>query len=526
MEEKNINMQNEPYSPQFFREGVVRFLKVMYAATIETANVKQIFDALSRTLMEVIQDKRFESYSRQKASKTKELYYFSAEFLIGRSLVNNLNALGLYETVQDILKECLATNKIYGKYEVKDIEEAEPDAALGNGGLGRLAACFLDSLATHNYPGHGYGILYKYGIFEQVIENGEQKEEPDTWLSSGNPWLVERQDLRVRVYFSGEPCVRFAENGKMYYEFKNSEEVIATPFDFPIVGYKSNTVNRLRLWQASSARGFNLQEFNNMEYIKAHQKGLEAENITSVLYPNDFGAQGKRLRLRQQYFFTSASLQDILRGFRKKEGTNFNLLPERVVIQLNDTHPVVAIPELMRLLLDDYHLEWLDAWEIVGKVFAYTNHTILSEALEKWPIDMFRTLLPRIYQIIEEINRRFLESLKEEERGKASRLSIIADGCVHMARLAIASCFSVNGVAALHTEILKHKELKEWYALYPNKFNNKTNGVTQRRWLLEANPLLSSFITDRIGDGWIKNLDSIKGLEAYLEDESSLKALS
>jgi len=512
------------YSPQFFKEGVARFLKVRYAVTIENANVKQLFDAIALTLMEIIQEKRFDTFSRQSEKDVRELYYFSAEFLIGRSFVNNLNSLGIKDVVDEILQECIATNKIYNKYALEDIEEAEPDAALGNGGLGRLAACFLDSLATLDYPGHGYGILYKYGMFEQAIEDGEQKELPDNWLASGNPWLVERQDLRVRVFFSGKPVVRFAENGKMYYEFENSEEVIATPFDFPIVGYKTRTINRLRLWQASSPSGFDLKEFNNMEYIRAHYKNLVAGNITCVLYPNDFGAEGKRLRLRQQYFFTSASLQDILKQYIKKAGTDFSRLPELVVIQLNDTHPVVAIPELMRILLDDYHMEWEKAWQVVGGVFAYTNHTILAEALEKWPIDMFRALLPRIYQIIEEINRRFLEGLQKEGGAfDIGRMSIVADGVVHMARLAIVACFSVNGVAKLHTEILKNEELKEWNALYPQKFNNKTNGVTQRRWLLASNPLLSEFISAKIGDGWIKNLSCIKDLEKYIGDDDVLK---
>jgi len=521
-------MSASTYTQEFFEEGIARYLKIRHAKTIETASVKQIFDALSRTIMEIVQEKRFDSFSRQSHSDVKEVYYFSAEFLIGRSLFNNLNSLGVLDSVSQVLRKCLARNKIYDKYSIEDIEEAEPDAALGNGGLGRLAACFLDSLATLDYPGHGYGILYKYGMFEQAIENCEQKELADTWLAAGNPWLVERQDLRVHVFFGGVPVVRFAENGKMYYEFKEAEDVVATPFDFPIVGHGSNTVNRLRLWQASSSAGFNLNDFNNMEYIKAHQKNLEADNITCVLYPNDFGAQGKRLRLRQQYFFTSASLQDILRQFIAKAGTNFCKLPDLVVIQLNDTHPVVAIPELMRLLLDEYHLDWAEAEAIVSRVFAYTNHTILAEALEKWSIDMFRQLLPRVYQIVEEINRRFLESLRTQGMAEdvVAKMSIIADGFIHMARLAIVLSFSVNGVAELHTEILKTKELKEWFTLFPQKFNNKTNGVTQRRWLLASNPLLARFITERIGEGWVRDLSQLSVLERSAQDAASLKELS
>ncbi len=521
-------MNNSTYTKEFFEEGIARHLKIRHAKTIENASVKQIFDALSRTIMEIIQEKRFDTFSRQSQSDVKEVYYFSAEFLIGRSLFNNLNSLGVTSAVSQALQKCLAVNKIYDKYSLEDIEEAEPDAALGNGGLGRLAACFLDSLATLDYPGHGYGILYKYGMFEQAIENGEQKELADAWLAAGNPWLVERQDLRVHVFFGGSPVVRFAENGKMYYEFKDAEDIIATPFDFPIVGHNSNTVNRLRLWQASSSSGFNLSKFNDMAYIEAHHKNLDAENITCVLYPNDFGAEGKRLRLRQQYFFTSASLQDILRQFIAKAGTDFQKLPDLAVIQLNDTHPVVAIPELMRLLLDDYHLDWAEAEEIVSRVFAYTNHAILAEALEKWPIDMFRQLLPRVYQIVEEINRRFLESLRVRGMTESdiAKMSIIADDFIHMARLAIVVSFSVNGVAKLHTEILKTQELKEWFALFPNKFNNKTNGVTQRRWLLASNPLLSSFITEKIGEGWVKDLSQLSVLERSAKDDASLKELA
>ncbi|MBR7064810.1 MAG: glycogen/starch/alpha-glucan phosphorylase, partial [Treponema sp.] len=404
----------------------------------------------------------------------------------------------------------------------------EPDAGLGNGGLGRLAACFLDSLATLDYPGHGYGIRYEYGMFEQKIENGYQVEYPDTWLRHRDPWEIKRSDLSVTVKFGGNILYNKNPDGSMRFSVENAEEVTATPYDMPIIGYDTKTVNTLRLWEATSPNGFDLQLFNDMQYNRAVERQNSAENISRVLYPNDSGPSGKALRLKQQYFFSSASLQDLVRHYVTNHGTDFSKFASFHVIQLNDTHPVVAIPELMRILMDEYNIAWNDAWSIVTKTFAYTNHTILAEALEQWPIEIFQGLLPRVYQIVEEINRRFLIELREKfpnDYNRQQHMSIIHNGKVYMAYLALHSCFSVNGVASLHTELLKTRELKEWYEIYPEKFNNKTNGITQRRWLLSANPELASFITKRIGNGWQKDLTQLKQLEKYVNDEESLTEL-
>ncbi|WP_024469709.1 glycogen/starch/alpha-glucan phosphorylase [Treponema pedis] len=504
-------------SKQELKDSIVRRLKRNFSKNLEQASRREIYDAAASTVMEIIQSDWIKTSKAHEKKGIRQMYYFSAEFLMGRALINNMNNMKLTATMEEILKELSEPLPV--------IEEEEPDAGLGNGGLGRLAACFLDSLATLDYPGHGYGIRYKYGMFEQHIENGKQVEYPDRWLLARDPWEVRKDDLKVKVYFGGTPVSRTSESGKLYYDLQGAEEIIATPYDMPIVGYGTNTVNRLRLWEASSDNGFDLSLFNGMEYNRAFQKQIDAESISCILYPNDSGALGKALRLKQQYFFTSASLQDIIRSFIHREGTDFAKLKDSIVIQLNDTHPVVAIPELMRILMDDYHSEWEEAWETVSKVFAYTNHTILSEALEKWDIEVFQKLLPRIYQIVEEINRRFLTMLKEKYQGdweRHNRMAILANGKVYMARLAIAACFSVNGVAALHTEILKTKELREFYELFPEKFNNKTNGVTQRRWLLTANPLLAEFITKHIGSGWIKNLSELKNLERFVNDKKTL----
>jgi starch phosphorylase len=451
---------------------------------------------------------------------TRQMYYLSAEFLMGRALSNNLINTLIKDSVIDVLK---SLNIDYNM-----VENQEPDAGLGNGGLGRLAACFLDSLATLDYPGHGYGIRYEYGMFEQHIENGYQVEYPDNWLAHRDPWEVKRSDLAVIVKFGGNVAVAKWPNDTNRFYIENSEDIIATPYDMPIVGYDTNTVNTLRLWQASSPNGFDLQLFNDMQYIRAVERQVEAENISRVLYPNDYGPSGKTLRLKQQYFFSSASLQDLVRRFVSEHGTDFRKFPDYHVIQLNDTHPVVAIPELMRILMDEHGLGWDEAWSIVTKTFAYTNHTILAEALEKWPINIFQGLLPRVYQIVEEINRRLIMELRDKyptDYSKQNKMSIINNGMIHMAWLAIHACFSVNGVAALHSEILKTQELKDWYDLYPKKFNNKTNGVTQRRWLLCANPELAKFISAKIGDGWQKDLSKLKGLEKFANDETSLKEI-
>lgn len=503
-----------------FKENLEGRLKRQYGKDISHANKHDLFDAVSASALEVIMDNWMATRQEYEKKPTKKLYYLSAEFLMGRALSNNLINAQISDQVKEVLKEM--------NIDFDMIEDQEPDAGLGNGGLGRLAACFLDSLATLDYPGHGYGIRYRYGMFEQRIENGYQVEYPDNWLVHRDPWEIKRSDLAVTVKFGGNIAYGKTPDGRDRYYVENAEEITATPYDMPIVGYGTGTVNTLRLWQASSPDGFDLQLFNNMEYNRAVEKQNSAENVSAVLYPNDSGPSGKALRLKQQYFFSSASLQDLVRHYVADHGTDFSKFADLHVIQLNDTHPVVAIPELMRILMDEYNLGWDEAWKVVTHTFAYTNHTILAEALEKWPIEIFQGLLPRIYQIVEEINRRFMIELREKyptDYAKQSRMSIINNGKVYMAWLAIHAGFSVNGVAELHTKLLKEVELHDWYELYPEKFNNKTNGITQRRWLLSANPKLAKFITDRIGHGWEKDLTKLKGLEKFLDDEKSLKEL-
>jgi len=502
------------------RTSILGKLKRNFSKDLSEATKRELYDAAASSIMDMLQPNLFATRNAQEKPDVRQMFYFSAEFLMGRALSNNLNNTGMRAVIEELLAELSAS--------YRDIEDEEPDTGLGNGGLGRLAACFLDSLATLDYPGHGYGIRYQYGMFEQRIENGYQVEYPDNWRRYRDPWEVRHDDLAVTVRFGGTPICTRTEDGVLLCRLENAEEVIATPYDMAIVGYGTKTINRLRLWEASSPDGFDLQLFNNMEYSAAVAKQNSAENISRVLYPNDTGPLGKTLRLKQQYFFTSASLQDLLRSFIHKHGTNFADFPRYNVIQLNDTHPVVAIPELMRLLMDEHQLGWDEAWAIVIKTFAYTNHTILAEALEKWPIDIFQKLLPRVYQIVEEINRRFLNELREKypnDWKKHNKMSIISEGRINMAWLAIAGSFSVNGVAALHTEILKTKELADWYDLYPHKFNNKTNGVTQRRWLLTANPSLASFITKHIGTGWIKDLRQLRQLESLADNREALQEL-
>lgn len=508
------------FDAEQFRDNLAARLRRQYGKDISQANSHDLFDAVSASVQEVIMPAWMATRREYEKKNTKQLYYLSAEFLMGRALSNNLINLKIKDEVKKVLDGMNINFNV--------IEDEEPDAGLGNGGLGRLAACFLDSLATLDYPGHGYGIRYEYGMFEQRIEDGFQVEYPDNWLFHRDPWEVKRSDLAVTVKFGGEIKYGKTPDGQDRFYLENAEEIIATPFDMPIVGYDTNTVNTLRLWQASSPDGFDLQLFNDMRYNEAVVRQNEAENITRVLYPNDNGPQGKTLRLKQQYFFCSASLQDLVHHFVANYGTDFSKFPELHVIQLNDTHPVVAIPELMRILMDEYSMGWNDAWSIVQKTFAYTNHTILAEALEKWDISIFQGLLPRIYQIVEEINRRFLIKLRAkypDDYAKHNRMAIIHDGKVYMAWLAIHAGFSVNGVAALHTELLKSEELKDWYELYPEKFNNKTNGITQRRWLCSANPLLADFITKRIGHGWEKDLTKLTELEKFADDEKSLNEL-
>ena len=508
------------FDAEEFKENLSGRLRRQYGKDISQANKHDLFDAVSASALELIMDNWMATRHEYEKKPVKQLYYLSAEFLMGRALSNNLINTGIKDQVKEVLKDM--------NIDYDMIEDEEPDAGLGNGGLGRLAACFLDSLATLDYPGHGYGIRYEYGMFEQRIENGCQMEYPDRWLRHRDPWEIKRSDLAVTVRFGGNIAYGKTPDGRPRFYLENAEEVTATPYDMPVVGYDTNTVNTLRLWSATSPNGFDLQLFNDMEYNRAVEKQNSAENISRVLYPNDSGPSGKALRLKQQYFFSSASLQDLVRHYVSDYGTDFHKFPELHVIQLNDTHPVVAIPELMRILLDEYNIGWDDAWYVVTHTFAYTNHTILAEALEKWPIDIFQGLLPRVYQIVEEINRRLLIELRRkypDDYEKQQKMSIINNGKIYMAWLAIHSCFSVNGVAELHTELLKTRELKMWYDLYPEKFNNKTNGITQRRWLLNANPLLSEFITKRIGHGWEKDLSKLKGLAEFAGDDASLKEL-
>ena len=504
------------FNAKEFKSNLTSRLKLQYGKDLSQATKHDLFDAVSASALELIMDNWMKTRAAYDKKPTRQVYYLSAEFLMGRAMSNNLINAQIKDAVVEVLKDL--------DIDYTSIEDEEPDAGLGNGGLGRLAACFLDSLATLDYPGHGYGIRYQYGMFEQHIENGYQVEYPDNWLKHRDPWEIKRSDLTVQVKFGGNVGVRQNEKGEDTFYIENAEIVNATPYDMPIVGYDTKTVNTLRLWQASSPDGFDLQLFNDMQYHRAVERQNDAENISRVLYPNDNGVLGKILRLKQQYFFCSASLQDLINSYKIKYGTDFSKFADLHAIQLNDTHPVVAIPELMRLFMDEYGMGWDESWAIVTKTFAYTNHTILAEALEKWPIDIFQGLLPRIYQIVEEINRRFLIELKEKfptDYDRQNRMSIIHNGMIHMAWLAIHAGFSVNGVAALHTELLKTQELKDWAELYPKKFNNKTNGITQRRWLVSANPELSKFITDRIGHGWEKDLSKIKKLAKFADDAAS-----
>ena len=503
------------------KERILLSLRRQYGKTLEEAKEYEIYYAVARATMDEITEQWYNTKKTRANAKVKQAYYFSAEFLMGRYMSNNLINLKYDGIIKEVLDEL--------GVDINKLEDKEMDAGLGNGGLGRLAACLLDSFATLGLPGHGYGLRYKYGMFEQKIENGFQVEYPDDWTKYGTPWSVRRIDRVFDIKFGGDIEVHRDEVGKEYFKRVNTENVQAVAIDVPVIGYGNGVINTLRLWEARSPEGFDLNLFNSQDYIRASEKEIRAKDISRVLYPNDTEREGKILRLKQQFFFTSASLQDIIRRHKSMYGNDFSILPDKVAIQLNDTHPVVGIPELMRILLDQEKLNWEEAWAICTKVFAYTNHTILSEALEKWEINIFRPLLPRIYQIIEEINRRFLIELVEKfgnDSDKIKRMSIIADDKVKMAWLAIVGSHTVNGVANLHTEILKHQELKDWYEIYPEKFQNKTNGVTQRRWLLNANPELASLITELIGDKWITELTELKKLEKYVDDKKVLERLS
>lgn len=482
-----------------WKEALEERLLVKFGTTLEEASSFEIYQALGDTIMEKIAKDWYDT--KKKYEREKQAFYLSSEFLMGRAMGNNLINLGIQEEVIALLKEL--------GIDYNQVEDEEEDAALGNGGLGRLAACFMDSLATLNLPGQGYSIRYKNGIFNQYLRDGYQVEKPETWLRYGDVWSVARPEDEVIVNF-GNTSVR------------------ALPYDMPIIGYGTKNINTLRLWEAHAIQDLDLGIFNQQDYLHATQEKTLAEDISRVLYPNDSTDEGKKLRLRQQYFFVSASLQDIMKKFKKIHGREFEKIPEYIAIQLNDTHPVIAIPELMRLLVDIEGVRWEEAWEIVKKTFSYTNHTILSEALEKWWIGLYQEVVPRIFQITEGIHNQFraeLSQLYPNDMGKQNRMSIIQGNMIHMAWLAIYGSHKVNGVAELHTEILKGRELRDWYELYPDKFLNKTNGITQRRWLLKSNPQLASYITDLIGDTWITDLSELKKLEEYLEDDSVLEKI-
>ena len=503
------------------KDSILRKLRRQYGKTLEEAHEFELYYAISRAALDYAVEKWYNTKKTYAKKQVKQMYYFSAEFLMGRFMGNNLINLQINDVIRETLNEL--------GVDINKIEDREMDAGLGNGGLGRLAACFLDSLATLALPGHGYGLRYKYGMFEQKIENGFQVEYPDDWTKYGDPWSIKRMDRVFEVKFGGQIEVHRDEFGKEYFKRVNTETVHAVAYDVPVIGYGNDTVNTLRLWEARSPEGFDLKLFNDQTYLQASAKAVQAEDISRVLYPNDTEKDGKLLRLKQQFFFTSASLQDIIRRYKSVFGNDFSKFAEKVAIQLNDTHPVVAIPELMRIFLDKEKLGWDEAWNICKNVFAYTNHTILSEALEKWDISLFQPLLPRAYQIIEEINRRFVAELQQKYPGdweRINKMSIIGDGQVRMAWLAIVGSHKVNGVAALHTEILKNSELREWNELYPEKFLNKTNGITQRRWLLKANPELAALITELIGDKWITDLYELKKLEQYLDDDNVLRRIA
>lgn len=487
---------------------------------VSNASDRVIYQALASSIQDIISQKWIKSKNNYEKQSPKQMFYLSAEFLMGRSLGNNLINLGVLKEVEDLCQEL--------NLDLDSLMEQEADAGLGNGGLGRLAACFLDSLSTLNLAGHGYGLRYEYGLFKQKIEYNQQVEYPDNWLNYPDVWSVEKKEEEQIISFGGYVENYFDEQGNLNYCWKPTSFVKAIPFDTYIVGYHSENINTLRLWKSESVKGFNFSAFNQMQLLESVRDIDKCENITRVLYPNDSVELGKELRLKQQYFLVSASLKDLIFKFKKKK-ISFSEFPNFHVLQLNDTHPTLAILELMRLLLDEEKMSWDDSWNICQRTFAYTNHTILSEALEKWPIDLFSSLLPRSYQIVEEINRRFLLDLEANHHDlfkNKSYYSIIGNGQVRMAWLAIVCCFSVNGVARLHTDILKEYALKDWYSLYPNKFNNKTNGVTQRRWLLLANPKLSEWISDKVGDVWLKeDMKVLERLRDFKNDSGAIKEI-
>ncbi len=508
-----INTQT--FDKETFKKAVKENVRILYRKNLDEATKQQVFEAVCYAVKDTIIEKWMNTQKAYEKEDPKTVYYLSMEFLMGRALGNSLINLCEYNEVKKALKEM--------NIDLNAIEDQEPDAALGNGGLGRLAACFLDSLATLGYSAYGCGIRYHYGMFKQKIKDGYQKEVPDDWLRDGNPFELRRREYQKEVKFGGYVKVETDEKGRNHFVQEGYQSVMAVPYDMPIVGYGNGIVNTLRIWDAEPVECFQLDSFDKGDYKQAVEQENLARNLCDVLYPNDNHYAGKELRLKQQYFFISASVQEAVAKYLRKHSDvrNFH---EKNVFQLNDTHPTVAVAELMRILMDDYYLTWDEAWAVTTKTCAYTNHTIMSEALEKWPMELFSRLLPRIYQIVEEINRRFCLEISKDYPGdqeKVRKMAIIYDGQVRMANLAICAGFSVNGVARLHTEILKKQELRDFYEMMPEKFNNKTNGITQRRFLLHGNPLLADWVTDHVGNDWITDLSKVKGLKVYADDKKA-----
>ncbi|MCH5333162.1 MAG: glycogen/starch/alpha-glucan phosphorylase [Agathobacter sp.] len=505
-------MRDKVFSKKEFTRNVTENVKTMYRKTLKEASQMEIYQAVSLAVKDVIMDEWMATQQAIEKQDPKTVYYMSMEFLMGRALGNNLISLGAYKDVQEALEEL--------GLDLNVIEDQEPDPALGNGGLGRLAACFMDSLATLGYSAYGCGIRYRYGMFKQQIIDGFQVEVPDNWLKDGYPFELRRPEYCYEIKFGGRVETQVDEEGQMSFKHVDYQSVLAVPYDMPIVGYGNHVVDSLMIWDAQPREEFRLDSFDQGDYEKAVEQENLARNLVEVLYPNDNHVKGKELRLKQQYFFVSASIQRALARF-KKHHSDLKELPDKVVFQMNDTHPTVAVAELMRVLLDEEHLEWEDAWDITTHCVAYTNHTIMAEALEKWPIEIFQRLLPRVYQIVEEINRRFQLMIEERYPGnqeKVRKMAILYDGQVRMAHLAIVAGFSVNGVARLHTEILKKQELRDFYELFPEKFNNKTNGITQRRFLAHGNPLLADFVTKYAGAGWETDLSKVEKLTKIAND--------
>ena len=512
-------MINPRFEKEAFKKEVEQNVKQLFRKTVDEVSQQELYQAVSYVVKDAIIDDWIATQKQYEKDDPKIVYYMSMEFLLGRALGNNLINMTAYKEVKEALEE-MGLN-------LNELEYQEPDPALGNGGLGRLAACFLDSLASLGYVAYGCGIRYRYGMFKQKIKDGYQEERPDNWLKNGNPFELRRPEYAKEVRFGRNIRVEYDDKtGDIRFKQENYESVLAVPYDYPIVGYDNHIVNTLRIWDAEPIVDFQLDSFDRGDYHKAVEQQNLAKTIVEVLYPNDNHYAGKELRLKQQYFFVSASLQAALEKY-KKNHDDIHKLPEKMTIQMNDTHPTVAVAELMRLLLDEEGLGWDEAWEITTKTCAYTNHTIMAEALEKWPIDLFSRLLPRVYQIIQEIDRRFVAKIREMYPGneeKVAKMQILRDGQVKMAHLAIVAGYSVNGVARLHTEILKKQELRDFYEMMPQKFNNKTNGITQRRFLMHGNPLLADWVTDKLGTkDWITDLSLMSGLKKWVDDEEALK---